>query len=84
MLVLSCALRATLRMRMQRSFDDVLVAFDRVRGHVGGMSAASSAPAPARPLRAVLFDIDGTLFNSDEVHLEVFAEMLAEPWLTHK
>ena len=68
-----------------------------------GMSAASSAPAPARPLRAalravlthccstrtarfsVLFDIDGTLFNnSDEVHLEVFAEMLAEPWLTHK
>ena len=41
-----------------------------------GMSAASSAPA--RPLRAVLFDIDGTLFNSDEVHLEVFAEMLAE------
>ena len=43
-----------------------------------GMSAASSAPAPARPLRAVLFDIDGTLFNSDEVHLEVFAEMLAQ------
>ena len=42
------------------------------------MCRGAGLAAPTRPLRAVLFDIDGTLFNSDEVHLEVFAEMLAE------
>lgn len=30
------------------------------------------------PLKAVLFDIDGTLFNSDKLHFTVFQDVLAE------
>ena len=42
------------------------------------MSAAMSlAPTPRR-LDAVLFDIDGTLLNSDALHLAVFQDVLQE------
>ena len=39
-----------------------------------------AVPWPPRPRRlaAVLFDIDGTLFNSDALHLQAFQESLQE------
>ena len=41
---------------------------------------ASRSALLSRPtrLKAVLFDIDGTLFHSDAVHLSVFQDVLAE------
>ena len=47
---------------------------------VAATAAACSQPAAARGtrLRAVLFDIDGTLFDSDRLHFAVFQEVLQE------
>ena len=53
-------------------------------GASGDRTAAASARAPrtrtptAMRLAAVLFDIDGTLFNSDSIHFSVFQEMLVQ------
>jgi len=40
------------------------------------MAVQPASHAGRSTLKAVLFDIDGTLFNSDEIHLAVFQEML--------
>lgn len=46
-------------------------------------SAAEKAELPSQPLRAILFDVDGTLADSDPLHFLAFKEILLEvcPWL---
>ncbi|KVH91916.1 HAD-like domain-containing protein, partial [Cynara cardunculus var. scolymus] len=39
---------------------------------------SKTALAPLAPLEAVLFDVDGTLCDSDPIHLDAFREMLLE------
>jgi len=39
---------------------------------------ADSWSPPEGKIKGVLFDIDGTLFDSDPVHFEVFQELLAK------
>jgi len=41
-----------------------------------GVSPATSDPGPRPRLSAVLFDIDGTLFDSDALHLRAFQDLL--------
>ena len=44
---------------------------------IGSLASGLVAPS-SHKLHAVLFDIDGTLFNSDALHLAVFQDILAE------
>ena len=42
------------------------------------MVASVAALQPPKPPQAILFDIDGTLFDSDPVHLRAFQKILVE------
>ncbi|KAH8056220.1 pseudouridine 5'-phosphatase [Aureococcus anophagefferens] len=42
------------------------------------MVASVAALQPPKALQAILFDIDGTLFDSDPVHLRAFQKILVE------
>ena len=42
------------------------------------LEMASKFTPPTSNIKGVLFDIDGTLFDSDPVHFEVFQELLAK------
>lgn len=39
---------------------------------------ADKAELPPQPLRAILFDVDGTLADSDPLHFLAFKEILLE------
>ena len=45
---------------------------------VGALAGGSTATIAKTKLKAVLFDIDGTLFDSDGLHLAVFQDVLQE------
>ncbi len=45
---------------------------------MGGGTAGAAADAPEQMIRALLFDLDGTMIDSDPHHLAVFSELFAE------
>ena len=45
---------------------------------VGALAGGSTATIAKTKLKAVLFDLDGTLFDSDGLHLAVFQDVLQE------